>query len=179
MFKKMIVSALVLVTLCAIISTEASVKGVIEDTAITTAVKANFLKETSVSTKDLQISTKDGMVKLDGNVRSHTEADKIIEVAASTQGVKEVDVSTLTVADSEHPLADAVITSKVKGVFLKESVFGNKPITPGAVHVETKDGVVFLSGNVKNEAQKDSVIQLTKSVCGVKEVNSSLSLKNK
>jgi hyperosmotically inducible protein len=64
-----------------------------------------------------------------------------------------------------------VITAKVKGVLIREKLLG-KDIVAVNLHIETNDGVVYLSGNVDNQQVANNVIKLVKTVNGVKKVES-------
>ncbi len=95
--------------------------------------------------------------------------------------------ASLALADNQHPQAvpaqpllmaandtmdqagDAVsdtwITTKVKSTLLADDT------TPGMeIEVETKDGVVSLSGTVATEAERDMAISRTKEIKGVRDV---------
>jgi hyperosmotically inducible periplasmic protein len=62
----------------------------ITDAAITSAVKAKFLADTSVKGLRIDVDTSNGMVTLNGNVSSKAEADRAMTLARNTDGVKSV-----------------------------------------------------------------------------------------
>ncbi|HEY5616429.1 MAG TPA: BON domain-containing protein [Vicinamibacterales bacterium] len=63
---------------------------VVADAAITTAVKAKFLADTTVSGLKINVDTSDGIVTLTGNVGSRAEADRAVMMARNTEGVSRV-----------------------------------------------------------------------------------------
>jgi osmotically-inducible protein OsmY len=63
---------------------------VITDAAITSAVKAKFLADTTVQGLQIDVDTNAGMVTLNGNVSSRAEADRATMLARNTDGVKGV-----------------------------------------------------------------------------------------
>jgi hyperosmotically inducible protein len=63
---------------------------VITDAAITSAVKAKFLADTTVKGLRIDVDTSNGMVTLNGNVTSKAEADRAMTLARNTDGVKSV-----------------------------------------------------------------------------------------
>jgi hyperosmotically inducible periplasmic protein len=65
------------------------------DSAITTKVKSSFLADPVVSATAINVDTVDGAVSLDGVVRSEQERQRAIQLARSTDGVKQVDASNL------------------------------------------------------------------------------------
>jgi osmotically-inducible protein OsmY len=62
----------------------------ITDAAITSAVKAKFLADTTVKGLQIDVDTNGGMVTLNGNVSSRAEADRAMNLARNTEGVKGV-----------------------------------------------------------------------------------------
>ncbi len=90
-------------------------------------------------------------------------------LAASPQDHKETHATDQVeqARDSEQPVTDTWITTKVKADLLTTSDI------PGTdISVETVNGVVTLSGAVENRAQADKAIAVTKQIKGVKKVDS-------
>lgn len=73
--------------------------------------------------------------------------------------------------DSEQPVADSVITAKVKASLAKDSATSAKDI-----HVETKNGVVYLTGMAASEAEKEKASKDAQLVNGVVSVKNDLKL---
>lgn len=72
-----------------------------------------------------------------------------------------------TVDSAKQDGSDTWITTKVKADLLTE-----KGIPGGDIKVETANGVVSLSSDVKvTESQKDRAVQITKAIKGVKAVS--------
>ena len=71
-------------------------------------------------------------------------------------------IPTLAFASSalENTTNDAVITAKIKKLKF--------PLDN--INVETHQGIVYLSGTVESVEQRDKLIQLTKSVNGVRDI---------
>lgn len=67
------------------------------DPGITAAVKAKLLADSIVSGLRIDVDTSDGVVTLNGNVKSRAEADRAMMLARKTEGVKRV-VNNLKVA---------------------------------------------------------------------------------
>jgi len=71
-----------------------------------------------------------------------------------------------TMDDAGDAASDTWITTKVKSTLLAEDA------TPGMdIEVETKDGVVSLSGTVATEAEKEAAVAKAKGIKGVREVS--------
>ncbi|RUR14524.1 BON domain-containing protein [Legionella septentrionalis] len=118
----------------------------------------------------VNVSVRGGIVYLSGELPSDTDYDKVIMNAESTKGVSDVNVDNLTVKDSQYPLNDTYITAKIKGALIREDIMG-KDVPSWTVSVETKDGQVYLSGNIGTEQEKQNVLRVAKSIKGVNTVH--------
>lgn len=72
-----------------------------------------------------------------------------------------------TAAESEQPVSDTWITTKLKADLLTTS---DIPATD--IKVETVNGVVSLSGVVQSQAQADKAVDVAKMIKGVRDVKS-------
>ncbi len=61
------------------------------DTAITSRIKADLVKERDLSSTGIHVETTKGVVMLSGFVNSKAEADKAVELARNVDGVKKVE----------------------------------------------------------------------------------------
>jgi hyperosmotically inducible protein len=67
-------------------------KTFVRDSVITTKIKAKLAAERPASAKHIKVDTdKNGVVWLSGTTDSQAEADKAIEIARNTEGVKSVN----------------------------------------------------------------------------------------
>ena len=73
-----------------------------------------------------------------------------------------------TVGDT---MDDATITTRVKTVFVSDPVVGTLRID-----VDTFKGVVTLSGRVKTKAEEEKAIELARTIKGVVDVKSTLTI---
>ena len=133
-------------------------------------VSANVNSALSTYSGKVKVTTKSGIVSLVGELPSDTDYDQVITLVESTKGVADVNVDKLTVKDSSSPMYDTYVTAKVKGYLIQSDLMG-KDIPSWTVKVETKDGQVFLSGNIATQQEKDNVLKAVKSVKGVSKVN--------
>jgi hyperosmotically inducible protein len=70
---------------------------VVTDAAITAAVKSKVLADTTTPGLKIDVDTQDGVVTLNGTVRTRAEADRAMSLARETNGVKRV-VNNLKIA---------------------------------------------------------------------------------
>ena len=82
--------ALLLTLGCASTSTQESTGEYLDDSVITTKVKAAIFDESDLKTLDISVKTVKGVVELSGLVSSKAEVSKATEVARGVIGVKSV-----------------------------------------------------------------------------------------
>ncbi len=147
------------------------------DAAIVSDINTKFAADKTTSNLKVQVTSHDGVVTLTGNVNTDAEADKLIQLAESAPDVKDVKTPHLTVKESKHSMSDTAITAKVKGMYVREKLFGDKDISVWSVSVETTNGIVYLTGTVATKAEADNAVKYAKSIHGVKKVDSKLEVK--
>ncbi len=81
---------LVAVAGCASTSKSEGTGEYIDDTVITSKVKAEIFNEPSLKSRELNVETFKGTVQLSGFVSSQADINKAVEVARSVKGVKSV-----------------------------------------------------------------------------------------
>ena len=75
---------------CASTSTQSGTGEYIDDTVITTKVKAAILNEPNLSVTEINVETFKGVVQLSGFVSSREDANRAVEVTREVKGVKSV-----------------------------------------------------------------------------------------
>lgn len=150
----------------------------VSDSTITTKVKMALAKDNLNVAYDISVATKEGVVTLTGFTRSVEDQLKIIELAKQVDGVKAVRDKMHVKSDKEATLKgftnDTVITSEIKAKFV-----GSGEVALVGVSVETVDGVVQLSGSLKEQALIDQAETLANAVDGVKTVKNDIALVQK
>jgi hyperosmotically inducible protein len=146
------------------------------DAWLTTKVKTTLLFHRSVSGMT-EVNTKDGIVTLRGNADNQAQKDLTTEYVKDVEGVKDV-TNEMTVTKSlkktetvGEKIDDASITAQVK-----MSLLYHRSTSALNTKVETKDGVVTLSGKAGNEAEMNLATKLAKDVNGVKDVNNLMAI---
>lgn len=82
--------------------TDAPPTEAVTDTWITTKVKSSLLMASNVEGRAIEVSTRDGKVKLSGEVESSTERELAVEIAKGIRGVHAVDASNLEARDGRQ-----------------------------------------------------------------------------
>ncbi len=147
------------------------------DSLITAKIKTSMAADGTVKASEIEVVTKDKVVTLSGNINSQAEKDRALEIARSTSGVSNVVdmLAVRTSADTANApspnlslgqhVDDAVITAAVKTRLLDDpQVKGLK------IDVDTKDGVVFLTGSVRSQAESDRAVELARGTDHVRDV---------
>jgi osmotically-inducible protein OsmY len=75
---------------CASTRTNESAGEYLDDTALTTKVKASIFNEPTLKSSEINVETFKGDVQLSGFVNSQSDVNKAIEVARGVKGVKSV-----------------------------------------------------------------------------------------
>ncbi|WED42482.1 BON domain-containing protein [Legionella cardiaca] len=122
------------------------------------------------SMSNVKMKVSHGTIYLAGQLDSLADYEKIITLAESTQGVKDVNVEQLIVKDNPQSLKDLSLTAKVRGTLIREDIL-DKDIPSWTLNVETKNEQVYLSGQVLSSKQKKSIIRVAKSIKGVQQVH--------
>lgn len=142
------------------------------DAWLTSKVKTTLLFHRNVSSLT-EVSTKDGVVTLQGEATSQAEKDLTTEYAKDVDGVKDVKnemvlpkTAKKTARTAGDKMDDASVTALVKMTLLY-----HRSTSALNTKVETKRGVVTLSGKAANAAEKDLATKIVNDVKGVKSVN--------
>jgi hyperosmotically inducible protein len=167
-----LVVGLCLVTACAM-----------TDTGITTKVKSKFMADEVVKSTQIDVTTKNGVVTLTGNVDSEDAKNKAIELARTTQGVKNVvdmisarEVSGHGDAPDTNRTVGETVTDSGITISVKSRLLDDPQVKGLRIDVDTRDGVVFLTGTVGTDEEKQKAIQLAKDTKGVRDVQANLTL---
>ena len=150
------------------------VRATLSDTAITAKVKARLMGNDSLKHSDIDVTTTNGVVTLNGTVSS-TEAGSLAATEAGVvEGVKSVDnslkspSSNSAVTKTKRVASDSWISTKVKSEILEDSMSKGFKVS-----VKTKHGVVMLSGALASQDAIDHVKDVAAKVTGVKSVDTS------
>jgi osmotically-inducible protein OsmY len=170
---------------------------------LTTEIKNKLAADSTVQARDISVDSDRGVVTLRGTVESQPAKDRAIQIARETKGVVNVrdmlavrtetgsvetpdamrtvphgaTADTSTTAGGPAPGAvegatdDAAITTSVKQALLKD------PMLRGVqVEVDTRAGVVYLTGDVRSDKVKQQLIKVAKETSGVKDVQANVRL---
>lgn len=149
------------------------------DLNTTARIKSKLLWNRETSGFSIDVSTKDGHVILEGKADSEAGKDLAGRLATNTEGVRGVDNRIVVdpgagsevagrAENAGNAISDGWITTKVKSTLLFSSNVSGR-----SIDVDTKDGVVRLTGKVATGAEKDLAVKLAENIRGVSEVDAS------
>lgn len=149
-----------------------SIKQSIKDTEIDTNVKSKLRKQIGSSALDVSVVTNDGYVLLTGNLPNEDMVSTAETVALSVPGVVTVDNNIVVGKSSlSTTLKDSYITSACR-----TKLTATKNIKSLNVKVKTMNHVVYLNGTARNQTELENIINVVKSIKGVKKVISYITL---
>jgi osmotically-inducible protein OsmY len=140
------------------------------DAGITSKVKAKFASDPELhNIASIDVDTIEGRVRLSGSADTSAQKAEAEKLARNTDGVRSVDndIEVSTGRTLGQATDDSVITSKVKA-----KLTGN--MNPFNVDVDTRHGVVTLTGRVETSADKSTAERLARETSGVTSVKNEL-----
>ena len=144
------------------------------DTAVTERVRTALAGDRALTSRDIEVETRDGVVQLSGFVDSEDQRTAALMRARGVHGVQEVR-NDLSLRDdkrpTDRPVADTVIAAQVRS-----SLQGADLGSDGDVNVEVSKGVVQLSGFVSTPQEKARAGDLASAVDGVRDVENQIAL---
>jgi hyperosmotically inducible protein len=162
---------------CSGTGTQKTAGETIDDATLTAKVKAALIDNESTKARSINVETYRGTVQLGGFVESDQEKQAAEQVAKSVAGVKEVrnDLevrSQVATRSAGQVVDDGVVTARVKASLTAD------PMTKARqINVETRQGVVQLTGFVDSDQEKDRAAQIARETSGVQSVQNNLEVK--
>lgn len=145
-----------------------------DDRAIRTRVDAKLTGDPEVNPFNIDVDVIDGVVTLRGEVTNPAARDEAEKLAGNTRGVQRV-VNEIQVGGSRSAgerVTDAWIVTKIKS-----KLTADPELNPLNIDVDSRQGVVYLSGRVKNEGHRQEAEDLARNTRGVKDVRNELTIR--
>lgn len=158
---------------------------------ITTKIQAQFFADTDVKPWNIDVTTRsDGTVTLQGEVDDAASREAAERIARSTEGVTTVNNQLRLRAEGDRTAAtgtpqqpreeragdadgddqpDGWVTAKIQAKY-----FMDPDVKGLQINVDTRDGVVTLTGNVEDSAARRQAVALARNTDGVRSVNDQL-----
>jgi len=158
------------------------------DEWIALKIRSRLLVKANVSLTNTQVDVRDGVVTLTGKADSSAQKQLTEEYVKDIDGVRSVSNDIQVVepvanadrdSDAYHrntmgeKMDDSSITAQVKYELLS-----HRSTSALKTKVKTDNGHVMISGEASNDAEKDLVTKLAKSVRGVESVDNNMMVRN-
>ncbi len=145
----------------------------VDDATLTSRVKLALARDPITKARKIDVDTVNGVVTLTGVVETETEKRRAEEVARKVSGVRAVRNNLMVGHRSfGRSLDDKLLTARIKTKLIAEP-----GIRSLSIDVDTLNGVVTLTGMVKNEEQRRRVLEIVRTTRGVKGVVDNLTVK--
>ena len=151
---------------------------------IVTRVQARYFADPQIGTRDIQVTSNNGVVTLSGRVGSERERQEAVTIARSVEGVTQVDdrltvqpasgaVATTgtTTEELARRLDDSRVTSSIQSKFFLDNTMKTRRID-----VTTRQGVVTLRGEVASDNERAQALLLARTTEGVDRVEDNLTV---
>ena len=168
--------ALLSVAACSSTRTQRAPGEQVDDAALLTSVKSALVSNPVTEAGEINVDVNRGTVKLSGFVDTPEEKSKAGDLARGVDGVQTVQNDIAVKQENSSTgevIDDSVLTAKVKTALIDSS-----DTKAHQINVETKQGVVQLSGFVDSATAKNAATSVARSVTGVKDVKNELSVKS-
>lgn len=154
---------------------EKSLGMALDDATSSSEIKTKLIRADRKRFSEVDVEVANGLVLLSGRV--NTEQDKIYaeRVAWSSSRVLDVanELKIQGPSSFMEGMSDSVITSRVRSALV-----GSKTVRSVNFNVETYDGIVYLMGIARSQAELEQAAEKASLVPGVKEVVSYVQLSN-
>ncbi len=147
-----------------------------DDKVLHSKVWAALTEDKTAEAREINLEVYKGVVQLNGFVDNAKEKAQAEMVAKAVSGVKGVE-NNLMIKQAAQTTGGAIDDSTISAK-VKSALIDSADTKAGDIKVETRGGVVQLSGYAKSEAQKTAATKVAQSVQGVKAVKNSISIKN-
>ena len=170
------------------------------DAGITTAVKSKFAADDTVKAYQIDVTTREKVVTLSGDVETSAAKEQAVLIARNTDGVRDVvdnlrvseaagtagtvdrDTTTMDEKAAEKgreakekagdaaKTAGTVATDAAVTTAVKSKLLADPDVGGLKIDVDTRDGNVTLTGTVATAAEKAQAVKIARATDGVKHV---------
>lgn len=143
----------------------------VDDTAITSRVKAKLGGDPAVSAFELDVDTMDGVVTLRGSVDDPEARRTAAQLAREVQGVRGVE-NQIEVNGETTRVSDAGLVTNIKS-----RLAADPDVAAVNIDVDADGGVVTLSGVVRSDRARQRAVEIAQRVDGVRRVNDQIQVR--
>ena len=157
----------------------------VADGWITTKIQARYFLDTDIKGRDIDVTTANGTVTLNGTVETGAQKREALAIARETDGVTDVNDQLQVVPAEREPAArageeddtaafdDAWLTTKIQAQY-----FVDPDVSSMDIDVTTENRVVTLEGDVETATEKTLAEAIARDTKGVERVVNRLVVQN-
>lgn len=147
----------------------------IDDATLTARVKTKLAADPQVNPFNIDVDTTNGVVTLRGRVRDDETRAEAEKLAQDTSGVRAVH-NEITVGERKtmgERVSDTLLVTEIEGRLAVDSL-----VNPFNIDVSAQDGVVILTGVVRDEATRLRAAEIAGKVDGVVRVRNEIEVRS-
>jgi len=190
MIRNRVASAILGISLClgsvALADAESDRGGALKDAWLDGKIETAYALNRHLNSFSIDTRVDAGVAYLSGTVESDIDRDLAEQIALSVEGIDkveneiEVDADTDMNGSGDSPSAFMrAVDNATTTAIIKSKLLANGNTGGLQINVDTRDGVVQLSGTVASSEEKDLAEHIAMNTDGVSEVNSELQLEEK
>lgn len=148
----------------------------LSDTGTVATIMAKYATDPLLGPFQLQVFADGDAVTLKGDVETDLQYERAVILALNTEGVSSVDASGLVVNTSETPVEDLYLNSLIKYELLRMGLFADVHSESWSVQIQSKEGVVYVTGNADSLETRDKIIDTIQNIKGVEDVEADINV---
>ena len=141
------------------------------DSRIESSAAKSYTFKTTLKGDSIKVDSKDGVVTLTGTVTNAAQKSLAEDTVASLPGVKSVDNQLKLSGTQPEEHSDTWIAMKVK-----TSLLFHRSVSATSTDVNVRDGIVTLSGEASNAAERELTTEYAKDIDNVKSVKNDMTI---
>lgn len=146
----------------------------VTDSWLTLQTKLALLADERVSSGDVHVTTRSGVITLRGKVDSEAEQQAAGEIARTIEGAREVSNQLMVVPQAERKAVDRQDHQLVRDV--KQEIKNDARLKHARIHVRADEGIVTLTGKAPSLKTSVRASETARRVPGVRAVRNELTL---
>jgi osmotically-inducible protein OsmY len=152
---------------------------------ITTKIEAQYFADPDVKGRNIDVTTANGVVTLNGTVHSEMARRRAVEIARSTDGVRDVEdhlrieIAGGSRADSERADAKGQLSADDIADRIEAKYYRDENVGENDIDVSATDGVVTLTGTVDTEGERRRAVMIARRTAGVRDVKDELKVESR
>tara|TARA_R110002110_G_scaffold415856_3_gene658491 strand:- start:70854 stop:71420 length:567 start_codon:yes stop_codon:yes gene_type:complete len=143
----------------------------IESTVDYTYIVSELANDPLLNPLDIKVKIEGDTAILNGIVATDIQYDRAITIVSSLNKIEDVNTENFKIEKSQSVIDDMATTAKIKGKLIKLKFVNGLDTSLWPLKIETKNGKVFLTGEIKSNADSLEIQKVIRSTKGVSSVH--------